>query len=455
MTKNMWAGRFSKEVHEEMKKLSYSIAVDQTLILEDIQGSLAHAEALASSKVLTASELTKVQKALIQLQKMAEDGTLEFKDSDEDVHMGVERILTEKIGDLGKKIHTGRSRNDQVATDFKMYIRKACVSLVSDIQELQAAIIQKAEEYFGHWMPGYTHLQQAQPVAISHYLLSFFWALERDKVRFFNCYENHDTCPLGSGAIAGSAFPYNRQWVSEKLGFSAPTENSIDATSHRDFALEFLANVSITGTLLSRYAEDFVIFSSAEFKTILLDDAFTTGSSMMPQKRNPDSMELIRGKTGRLLGNYTSVYTAVKGAPLAYSRDLQEDKAPVFDSYATLENCLRVFKAVMETLQFNLPRIEASADPAMLATDLADDLVKLGIPFREAHFKVGGLVKEAESLKCSLFEVPSSVWDKWIGPKINPKNFDFPSSLARRSLFGGTALKQLRTQIKLAKKKLG
>lgn len=451
MSQNLWAGRFSKSMGDDMVALSYSLSYDKNLILEDLEGSIAHAQALKASGVLTATECNKLQKELQALLKTAHTSELPWKDSDEDVHMAVERLLTEKLGDLGKKIHTGRSRNDQVATDFKLWVRRRCIDMVALITDLQTAIVAKSDEYMGHWMAGYTHVQQAQPLAISHYLLAFFWALNRDKARFTACYHNHDALPLGSGAIAGSAFPYDRMMVAKALGFTKVSENSIDATAHRDFALEFLAAMAQTGSLLSRYAEDFVYWSSKEFGYIRLDDAYTTGSSMMPQKRNPDSMELIRGKTGRLLGNFTSLFTTVKGAPLSYSRDLQEDKEPVFDSVKNLTHCLRVMTGAIATVKFELEKIKSQADPAMLATDVADALVRQGMPFRDAHFCVGELVKTAENQKVSILDLSKETWAKILRLPLDPTTFNFQSSLEKRALTGGTAPKEVALQLKKAK----
>src|SRR5690606_5985731 len=276
---------------------------------------------------------------------------------DEDIHMAVERILTDRIGAPGKKLHTGRSRNDQVATDLKLYVRRRAANLEKAVAALQAAILRKANDYRSALMPGYTHVQQAQPIYIGHYLLSFFWALERDKARLRNAAASAAQMPLGSGALAGSAFPYKRDLVAARLGSPELSPNSIDATAHRDWALEFLGAAASLGNLLSTYAEDFVLWSTQEFAYIELGEAYTSGSSMMPQKKNPDSMELIRGKSGRLLGNFTRLFTVMKGLPHAYDRDLQEDKEPVFDSVETLELCLTVMTEAMDSLKFRTEEI--------------------------------------------------------------------------------------------------
>jgi len=447
MSQNLWSGRFSQEIGSDMARLSYSLFCDQALVLEDLEGSIAHSQALVAAGVLTSEEGAALQSELKLLLATAKVQSLPFKDTDEDIHMAIERLLTEKLGDLGKKIHTGRSRNDQVATDFKLWVRRRCGDIINTLRLLQKALVEKATEYEGVWMPGYTHVQQAQPLAISHYLLSFFWALERDVHRYQACLSNHQTLPLGSGALAGSAFPYDRKLVANQLGFPAVSQNSIDATSHRDFALEFLADLAITSSLLSRYAEDFVYWSSKEFGYIRLPDAYTTGSSMMPQKRNPDSMELIRGKTGRMLGNFTALFTAVKGAPLCYSRDLQEDKEPVFDSVQQVLNCLEVMTGVVAGMVFNKEQIKKQADPAMLATDIADALVKLKLPFRDAHFRVGELVKTAELKNTDILHLTPEEWQQILGFTLVPSAFTFDSSLEKRALEGGTAPQEVKQQL--------
>jgi argininosuccinate lyase len=380
--RKLWGGRFQKPTDPDMEVLSHSLSFDKKLYKEDIQGSLSHAKALVQSGVLNISEFKKVSVCLKKLERDIRNNPEILSSADEDVHMAIESILIERIGDLGKKLHTGRSRNDQVATDFRLYCRNQCQCIGSLISDLQAAVLQKSKEYLGTIMAGYTHLQQAQPIYISHYLLSLFWALERDKSRVQHSYKSSGQMPLGAGALAGSAFPYDRLSIARELGFDRPGENSIDVTAHRDFALELLSTLAILGSLLSRYAEDFVIWSSNEFNYLDLGDAFSTGSSMMPQKRNPDSMELIRGKTGRLLGNFTALLTTVKGAPLCYSRDLQEDKEPVFDSVETIKICLKVMAKSIASMKFNLEDIDRKMDTSILATDIADLLVKQGVPFR-------------------------------------------------------------------------
>ncbi|MEO7423796.1 MAG: argininosuccinate lyase, partial [Fibrobacteria bacterium] len=406
----LWQGRFQGGMASSMEKLSISLGFDRKLFREDIEGSMAHAHGLKAAGVLSGAELKQMLAGLQQVREDLEAGMELFHPSDEDIHMAVERILSERIGALGKKLHTGRSRNDQVATDLKLYVRRQAASLEALITELQTAIYHKAGEYRTALMPGYTHVQQAQPVYIGHYLLSFFWALERDKARLRNASASAAQMPLGSGALAGSAFPYRRELVAERLGFPELSPNSIDATAHRDWALEFLGAGAILGALLSTYAEDFVLWSTQEFAYIELGEAYTSGSSMMPQKKNPDSMELIRGKSGRLLGNFTRLFTVMKGLPHAYDRDLQEDKEPVFDTVETLQLCLAVMAEAMASLKFRTGEIERKMHPGMLATDLADYLVDRKIPFRDAHHIVGRMIGRAETLGVSFLQLPEAEW---------------------------------------------
>ena len=446
----MWSGRFENTMAKSMESLSFSLNVDKELLEEDIQGSLAHGKGLVEAKVLSKNEYAKIASGLLGILKDAKKGKKLWLASDEDIHMAVERILTRKIGDLGKKIHTGRSRNDQVATDFKLYMRNRVIDILDNLSKLQKIIYTLAEKHAGRLMPGYTHLQQAQPIQFSHYLMSLFFALERDRKRFSNFLSLHNECPLGSGAMAGSAFAYNRKTAAKDLGFANVSANSIDAVSHRDMALEFLNNIAITGSTLSRYAEDMVIWSSSEFGFLTLHDKFSTGSSMMPQKKNPDSMELIRGKAARLLGNYATMFTLVKGTPLTYSRDLQEDKLPVFDSVKTILICLQVFKEAVESAKWNFEQMEKKMLPALLATDFADLLVKNGIPFRDAHHIVGNLVGIAAKQGIDFTELPDEFWKNIPKAKQLREKLTFAYSVSRRNIEGGTGEKALKEQLKKA-----
>ena len=434
---------------KSMIDLSFSLDIDKELLEEDIQGSLAHGKGLVEAGVISKKEYGKIAAGLQSILADAKKGKKLWNESDEDIHMAVERVLTEKIGSLGKKIHTGRSRNDQVATDFKLYMRHKATAILEQILSLQKTVYELAKKHKGKLMPGYTHLQQAQPIQFSHYLMSIFFVLERDKKRFSNFLSLHNECPLGSGAMAGSAFNYNRKTVAKELGFSNISANSIDAVSHRDIALEFLSDISIIGSTLSRYAEDFVIWSSSEFGFLTLHDKFSSGSSMMPQKKNPDSMELIRGKSGRLIGNYTAMFALVKGAPLTYSRDLQEDKPPVFDSVKTILVCLQVFREALESATWNFANMEKKMLPALLATDLADLLVENGVPFRDAHHIVGNLVGIAAKKGVNFTELPDEYWKDVPNAKALRKKLTFAYSVSRRNIAGGTGEKSLEKQITL------
>lgn len=450
--KMMWDGRFDCGMAQSMVDLSFSLDFDKELLEEDIEGSLGHGKGLLEAGVLSEGDYAKIRKGLQGILSDIRAGKNLWLPADEDVHMAVERVLTDRIGSLGKKIHTGRSRNDQVSTDFKLYMRHRAAEIRELLVELQQTVLDVAKEHFGKLMPGYTHLQQAQPVLFSHYMMSLFFALSRDVKRIDNFLDLHVELPLGSGAIAGSAFPYHRALVAKELGFERPSANSIDAVSHRDMALEFLSDLSIIANTLSRYAEDFVIWSTSEFGYLTLSDAFSSGSSMMPQKKNPDSMELIRGKSGRMLGNFSAMFTLVKGAPLSYSRDLQEDKQPVFDSAKTTKVILRVMKEALETATWNFDKMESRMLPALLATDLADILVEDGIPFRDAHRIVGSLVGEAARIGEQFTDLPDSEWEKTGVPMAGDvkKRLNFAYSVSRRNIEGGTGPQSVKAQFKKA-----
>jgi argininosuccinate lyase len=451
----MWDGRFDSEMAKSMAELSFSLDVDKELLEEDILGSLAHGKGLVETGVISKVEYAKIANGLRSILTDVKKGKKLWNAQDEDIHMAVERVLTKKIGNLGKKIHTGRSRNDQVATDFKLYMRHKAVDVLDQLSKLQKTVYELAKKHAGRLMPGYTHLQQAQPIQFSHYLMSIFFSFFRDRKRFLNFLSLHSECPLGSGAMAGSAFSYNRKAVATDLGFADASTNSIDAVSHRDMALEFLSDLAIIGSTLSRYAEDMVIWSSSEFGFLTLHDKFSSGSSMMPQKKNPDSMELLRGKSGRLIGNFTAMFTLVKGAPLTYSRDLQEDKLPVFDSAKTILVCLQVFREALETAKWNFENMEKRMLPALLATDLADLLVEKGIAFRDAHHIVGNLVGIAAKQGINFTELSYEHWKDVPKAKELRKKLTFAYSVSRRNIEGGTGVKSLEQQLKKAKAILG
>ena len=388
-------GRFAADTAQLMARFNASISFDRKLLHVDITGSKVYARALERAGVLTAAESASIAQGLDAVLAEMQAADFEFTHRFEDIHMAVEERLTARIGPVGGKLHTGRSRNDQVNLDVRLYLREALRATSLRLRELQGTLIASAEQHAATALPGYTHLQQAQPILFAHYALSLFWMLERDRGRLADAWKRADHLPLGSGALAGSAFPLDRAFMAEALGFGAITPNSLDAVSDRDFLLESLAALSVLMMHLSRYCEDLIIWSSAEFGFVELDDAYAIGSSMMPQKKNPDSLELIRGKTGRVYGNLTALLTTMKGLALTYSKDLQEDKEPVFDSFETVQDCLEVFTQAWATMQLHEERMLSAIDDGTLATDLADYLVKRGLPFREAHGVVAALVKEA------------------------------------------------------------
>ena len=391
----LWAGRFEKPTEEMMERFNASIGFDQRLYQVDIEGSRAYAKALARADVLSEDELDQILGGLDRVEGEIEAEELHLTDDLEDIHMAVEKRLTEIVGPVGGKLHTGRSRNEQVALDELLYLRQAVKGTIDRIDRLHAVLLDFADRHVDVVMPGYTHLQQAQPIRLSHYAMALFWMLERDRGRMTDCAKRADACPMGSGALAGTAYPLDRDAMASDLGFGAATENSIDAVSDRDYFLEYLSAAAIVMGHLSRYCEDLIVWSSSEFGFVELDDAYSTGSSMMPQKKNPDSLELIRGKTGRVYGNLMALLTVMKGIPLTYAKDMQEDKEPLFDTVDTVWMCLEVFAAAWTTMKVNVDRLSKATDGTILATDLADYLVRKGVAFRESHGIVGRLVRQA------------------------------------------------------------
>lgn len=449
----LWGGRFDGQINELMEQFNASIGFDWRLYEADIEGSAAYAEALADAGLISRDERDQLQRGLGQVLEEFEQGRFELRLADEDIHTAVERRLHEIVGPVAGKLHTGRSRNDQVATDLRIYMRMAIHRVDRALQEVQQALIAQAEVQQGNLMPGYTHLQRAQPVPVAHWLLSYVWPLQRDRERLQDCRKRLNLLPLGAGALAGNALGIDRATLALTLGFDGVTPNSMDAVSDRDFVAELLFCGSLIGTHLSRLAEDMVIYSSAEFGFLTLDDAFSTGSSLMPQKKNPDSLELTRGKAGRLVGNLVQLLTVIKGLPSTYNKDLQEDKEPLFDTVDTLLLTLPVVAGVVGTLQFNTARMHAALDDTMLATDVADELVRLGVPFREAHGMVGQLVREAEKQAVALRDLPvetiqavytdlATTWHEL---------FDLQRSASQRSVVGGTAPEAIRAQLDAAR----
>ena len=389
----MWKGRFSQPTSQLVQAFGESVSFDWRLYAQDIRGSIAHAKGLEKMGVITAEERAAIEKGLLEIRHEIEHGDFEFQSALEDVHMNIESALTARIGPAGAKLHTARSRNDQVATDVRLYCKDAIDQLTGDICHLQRALVEAAERAATAVVPGYTHLQRGQPVLFSHHLLAYVEMLARDAARLADARARLDVMPLGSGALAGSTLIIDREFVAADLGFSAVTQNSMDAVSDRDFIAELLFGTALCGVHLSRLSEDIILWCSAEFGFVTLSDAHTTGSSLMPQKKNPDVAELTRGKTGRLVGNLMSLLTLLKGLPMTYNRDLQEDKEPLFDSIDTLHTTLEVVAEMISGMEVNTARTAAAtADPLLLATDLADYLVKHGVPFRQAHEVIGKLV---------------------------------------------------------------
>lgn len=402
----LWGGRFSKTTEGFAEGFHSSISFDSRLYKEDITGSIMHSKMLAKQGIISAEDAALIEKGLAGILKDIEEGHVEFSPHDEDIHMNIERLLIERIGDTGKRLHTGRSRNDQVALDFRMYVKGRCEVVSEHLKKLINVLADIAEANLNTVMPAYTHLQRAQPTTLGHYMTAYAQMFVRDRVRFCDCFKHTDYMPLGSGALCGTTYPLDRAYTAELLGFENITANSIDAVSDRDFALEYLSNASICMMHLSRFCEELILWSSSEFGFVSMDDAYSTGSSIMPQKKNPDMAELIRGKTGRVYGSLITLLTLMKGLPLAYNKDMQEDKEALFDATDTLENCLIVFTGMISTLKFNNQRLlEAAGGGFTNATDAADYLVGKGLPFRDAHEVVGKLVLYCENAGKPLLEL--------------------------------------------------
>ena len=456
LTNQMWGGRFDNSPSEVMQAINVSIGFDQQLYRQDIQGSIAHATMLAKVGILKNDEAKKIIAGLKQIKKEIDEGKFKFRDELEDIHLNIEGRLTEIIGDVAGKLHTARSRNDQVATDFKLYVRDATDEILKLLKNLQQNIIKKAEENINTIMPGFTHLQTAQPISFAHHLLAYFEMIKRDISRFENSKTRLNECPLGSAALAGTSFPIDRFLTAQLLDFDRPTANSIDGVSDRDFAIEFASNSSILATHLSRIAEEIVLWMSKGFDFISLSDAFTSGSSIMPQKKNPDAAELVRGKSGRIFGSLINLLTITKGLPLAYSKDLQEDKEPIFDAHKNIRICILAIDGMIKDLKVKKENMHKMASGGYsTATDLADWLVKnLGLPFRKCHHITGTIVKLAENKNCNLADLSLKEMQK-IEPKITDKIYQIltvENSVKSRNSFGGTAPDVVKEAIKNAKK---
>jgi argininosuccinate lyase len=443
----MWKGRFAKATADLVQQYGESISYDWRLYKHDIAGSIAHARAQVSAKLLSSDEFVAIENGLREIEKEIEAGEFDFSIELEDIHMNIESALTERIGAPGAKLHTARSRNDQVATDTRLYCRQEIDSLTELITGLQQSLLKQAEQYAAALIPGYTHLQRGQPVTVGHHLLAYVEMLDRDKSRLADCRKRINVCPLGSGALAGSTINLDRQQIADELGFDRVTTNSMDAISDRDYIAEFLFDMALVGTHLSRLSEDLILWCSSEFAFATLSDAHTTGSSLMPQKKNPDVCELTRGKTGRLYGNLVALLTAAKGLPLTYNRDLQEDKEPLFDSIDTLSLALKVNAEMIADMTINIDTCEAAAsDPLLLATDLADYLVKNGVPFRQAHELVGQAVALSVQTETPLDQLDLSQVSEHYGADAKDV-FDLQTALAARTNPGAPSIDNVRAEV--------
>ncbi len=450
---SLWGGRFRNSLDDSAWQVNASIGFDRRLAEQDVRGSQAWANGLCKAGLLTPEENRQLQEGLGAILEEFRQAKFQFQPQDEDIHTAVERRLKELIGEVAGKLHTGRSRNDQVATDFRLWVMAAIDQLGQSLRAFQSILVGRAEQDWNLVLPGYTHLQRAQPILLSHWWLAHFWSLQRDRERLSDLRKRTAILPLGSGALAGSPFPIDRQALAGELGFDAPCTNSLDGVSDRDFAAEFLFCASLIGIHLSRLCESMVIFSTAEFGFFTLADAYSTGSSLMPQKKNPDLFELGRSKAGKLIGLLGGLLTTLKGLPSTYDKDLQEDKPPVFSAYDTLMELLPALGGAIATLQVNREKLAAALDPALFATDLADYLVEKGVPFRQAHEFVGKAVLLAEEQGVSLESLPFEAYQA-ISPLFEADVyalFDPLRSVARRRAEGGTAPEAVQRQLMAAK----
>ncbi len=449
--KKLWGGRFSGGTADSVETFTASIAVDARLYRHDIMGSIAHAKMLGKQRIIPLRDSRKIVRGLAAIQREIETGRFQFSAADEDIHMNIERRLTEKIGVVGGKLHTARSRNDQVALDMRLYLRDEVSTILASLETLQRELAKAARKHLDVIMPGYTHLQRAQPVLLSHHLLAYYDMFDRDRERYLGCLERTNVLPLGSGAIAGTTFPIDRAHVAKLLGFPRISKNSMDAVSDRDFLLEFLSASSILFVHLSRLADELVLWSSQEFAFVELPDGYCTGSSMMPQKKNPDVPELIRGKAGRVFGHLLSLLTIMKGLPLAYNRDLQEDKVPLFDSADTVKASVKIMGEIIRGLRIRRERMLAAAQNGyMNATDLADYLVQRGLPFRQAHEISGKIVGLGISLGKRIEELSLNQLRAYSN-KIDSDVYDYLSAdsvVGRRRALGGTSTSNVARRLK-------
>ncbi len=456
--KKAWSGRFSEDTDAVASAFSASVDVDQRLAPQDILGSIAHVRMLSDRGIVSEEECDKIVKGLTAIQKDIEKGKFEWDASKEDVHMNIESALIDRIGSVGGKLHTARSRNDQVATDMRLWTRDACAETLTGIDRLIGAIVGQAEAHIDALMPGYTHLQRAQPVRLAHHLLAWTSMLERDHARLTDAAHRLNESPLGAAALAGTTFPIDRDATTQALGFTRSMDNSLDAVSDRDFLLETVSALAICAVHLSRISEELVLWSSQEFGFIEMSDAFTTGSSIMPQKKNPDMAELVRGKTGRVVGSLMNLLVTLKGLPLAYNRDLQEDKLPAFDAFDTVNDCLAVLSGAIATATFNTERMEQALDDGFVdATEIADWLATKGVPFREAHHVTGELVSYALEQGTSLGQLTLAELQKH-HDAFDESVFavlDMEAAVDRRASTGGPARQRVQAALLELQSRLG
>ena len=446
----LWSGRFGKDTDALVDEINASITFDQRLYREDIEGSLAHAAMLGAQGIISMEDVAAITEGLKGILADIEAGKVEFTTDNEDIHMNVESLLTERIGDAGKRLHTARSRNDQVAVDFRMYVRKEIPVIIDALLELEEVLCKQARQHQMAVMPGYTHLQRAQPISFAQHLLAYASMFRRDITRLEDCAARLNECPLGSGALAGTTYPIDRWMTAKSLGFDAPMMNSLDGVSDRDYALELLSDLSILMMHMSRFAEEVILWCSWEFKFVELDDAYATGSSIMPQKKNPDVAELVRGKTGRVYGDLMSLLTVMKGIPLAYNKDMQEDKEPVFDAIDTVEVCIPVFSAMIETMKVIPENMRRAAGKGFInATDCADYLTKKGMPFRDAYTMTGKLVakctaegKMLEELSLDELKEMSALFEEDVYEALKLEN-----CMMLRTSYGASAVAETTRQI--------
>jgi len=458
MSEKLWGGRFSIETDKLVEQFNASIDVDKRLYESDIEGSIAHVKMMAEESIIPGTDASTIIKGLEKVRKKIEKNEIVFSASLEDIHMHIEDALGKEIGDVARKLHTGRSRNDQIALDVRIYLKKETKIIIEFLTDFQKALVRMAQKHLDVIMPGYTHLQRAQPVLFSHHIMAYYEMFKRDIQRFEDCFKRIDVMPLGAAALAGTTYPLNREFTKDLLGFSKVSDNSIDAVADRDFVMEFISHASIAMIHFSRLSEEMILWSSSEFSFITISDAFTTGSSIMPQKKNPDVAELVRGKTGRVLGNLINILTLMKSLPLAYNKDMQEDKEPLFDTVDTLKICIEVYTRMFGNIEIHKDRmVDACKHGFLNATDLADYLVSKGLSFRSAHAVAGQAVayaldkgKELNDMSIEEFKALSDLIGKDVYGFI-----EIDKTISRRISYGGTSFNNVKQAVAKAAGELG